>query len=183
MAQIIRQLLDFARKRTPERAHTDLRVSAGKVVELLTQLAEKRGVKLACVDGPACVVMADDAQIQQVLINVVSNAIQACQSGGLVTIDVAERRKQPPRDVGGPVQSYACIEVRDNGIGMEPTTMARVFEPFFTTKDVGEGTGLGLSVAYGIVREHGGFISVDSRLGAGSTFGIYLPNAAEETKT
>ena len=74
-----------------------------------------------------------------------------------------------------PAQSFVCITVEDRGLGMSEETLERIFEPFFTTKDVGEGTGLGLAVAYGIVQEHGGFITVESKLAQGSRFEVYLP--------
>jgi signal transduction histidine kinase len=184
MAQIIRQLLDFARKRTPERALTDLTTTAEKVVTLLGQMADKQGVALTVRESSErCVTQSDEGQIQQVLMNVVANAIQATDRGGCAVVALSRRRAQPPLDQGGREQDYCCIEVKDNGRGMDQATVARVFEPFFTTKGIGEGTGLGLSVAYGIVREHGGFIDVESQLGQGSRFAIYLPVDLKETRT
>jgi signal transduction histidine kinase len=183
MAQIIRQLLDFARKRAPERAQTDLQAAARKAVELLTQMADKRGVRLSLAPyAGSCTLQADEGQIQQVLMNVVANAIQATGEGGSVEIELSRKRATPPLDQGGPEQSYLCLAVRDTGCGMDGPTMERVFEPFFTTKDVGEGTGLGLSVAYGIMREHGGFIDVESRVGHGSQFSIHLPSEPKEAR-
>jgi signal transduction histidine kinase len=82
--------------------------------------------------------------------------------------------------VGGPEAGFVKLFVKDNGSGIADDKLAHVFEPFFTTKDIGEGTGLGLSVAYGIVREHGGWIGVVSRPGAGSCFSIYLPQPQPE---
>jgi signal transduction histidine kinase len=184
MAQIIRQLLDFARKRTPERALTDLASTAEKVVALLGQMADKQGVALSVrQNAEPCVTQSDEGQIQQVLMNVVANAIQATDRGGCAVLALSQRRVQPPLDQGGRERDYCCIEVKDTGRGMDQATIARVFEPFFTTKGIGEGTGLGLSVAYGIVREHGGFIEVESQLGRGSTFTIYLPLDLKETRT
>jgi two-component system, NtrC family, sensor kinase len=181
IAQIIRQLLDFARKRTPARVRMDLRVTVEHVLALLGQLADTRGVKLALDAGVgACVALADEGQIQQVLMNVIGNAIQATERGGTVGVSLSTRRVKPPPEHGGPQASYACVSVKDTGCGMDAATAERVFEPFFTTKDVGEGTGLGLSVAYGIIRDHGGFILVDSEIGRGSEFGIHLPPATTE---
>jgi signal transduction histidine kinase len=82
---------------------------------------------------------------------------------------------QPPAELGGRKSGFLKIGVVDRGAGIDPTIRDRIFEPFFTTKDVGEGTGLGLSVAYGIVREHGGFIEVESNPGSGSRFSVYVP--------
>jgi two-component system NtrC family sensor kinase len=184
MAQIIRQLLDFARKRRPERALTNLGHTAEKVVALLQQMADKRGVRLIVTQGSDdYVAQTDEGQIQQVLMNIVANAIQATDRDGSAVIDLKRCRARPPADLGREARDYFCISVKDTGCGMDSATMARVFEPFFTTKEVGEGTGLGLSVAYGIVREHDGFIQVESQLGHGSTFTVYLPVDAKEAKT
>ena len=89
----------------------------------------------------------------------------------------------PPPYVGGAAQTWMAIEVRDTGAGMDDATRERIFEPFFTTKQVGEGTGLGLSVSWGIVREHGGWIDVQSALDEGSTFTVYLPMIRPLTRT
>jgi signal transduction histidine kinase len=82
----------------------------------------------------------------------------------------------PPPYVGGESRQWLAIDVEDTGAGMDETTRIRVFEPFYTTKDVGDGTGLGLSVSWGIIREHGGWIDIESTLGSGSTFTVYLPH-------
>jgi two-component system NtrC family sensor kinase len=176
IAEIIRQLLDFARKHTPQKQPVELRAIALRTLALLGPMAEKRGVGLGL--APAALAQrasVDDGQIQQVLANLVTNALQATTPGGSVTVNVARERTAPPVDVGGPVATYARIAVADTGCGMTADVVARVFEPFFTTKEVGEGTGLGLSVAYGIVREHSGWIGVESQPGRGSVFSVFLP--------
>jgi signal transduction histidine kinase len=117
----------------------------------------------------------DDGQMQQVLANLVTNALQATEPGGGVAVSLGHELARPPADVGGQPGSYVRVSVADTGCGMTPEVVARVFEPFFTTKEVGEGTGLGLSVAYGIVREHGGWIAVQSAPGLGSVFSVFLP--------
>jgi signal transduction histidine kinase len=176
MTRIIRQLLDFARPRGPERATEDLRPIVARTLDLLDPMASKRGVSLAATDdGGAAVAEVDAGQIQQVITNLVANAIQAMERPGRVQVDVSRGEATPPPEVGGEARPCVCLQVRDDGTGIGPDHLAHVFEPFFTTKDVGQGTGLGLSVAYGIVREHGGWMSVTSVLGEGSTFAVYLP--------
>jgi signal transduction histidine kinase len=128
---------------------------------------------LASASGAARVRM-DEAQVQQVITNLVLNAIQDTGNGGRVEIDIGRVHAAKP---GGAAEerNYVRLAVVDEGIGIAPENLARIFEPFFTTKDVGEGTGLGLSVCYGIVEEHGGWIGVDSTVGKGSLFTVYLP--------
>jgi two-component system NtrC family sensor kinase len=182
ITEIIRQLLDFARKRTPQKVTLELRAIVGRTLTLLGPMAEKRGVALAVGREEGTVrAPVDEGQIQQVLANLVTNALQATERGGRVAVNLAREAARPPADVGGPAGQYVRISVADTGAGMSPEVVARVFEPFFTTKEVGEGTGLGLSVAYGIVREHGGWIAVQSTPGAGSVFSVFLP--AEESKS
>jgi len=122
-------------------------------------------------------VVADAAQLQQVLTNLVVNAVQASPESSAVEISLRVA-SSPGKASAAPVaesRGFVCITISDHGTGMGEDTLERVFEPFFTTKDVGEGTGLGLAVAYGIVQEHGGFITVESKLGEGSRFEVYLP--------
>jgi two-component system, NtrC family, sensor kinase len=112
-----------------------------------------------------------------VLTNLVVNAIQATPPNGKVTIRTRTIECSPPPYVGGDVRTWLAIDVEDTGAGMDEATRIRVFEPFYTTKDVGDGTGLGLSVSWGIVREHGGWIDIVSTVGEGSTFTVYIPMA------
>ena len=124
---------------------------------------------------------ANPEQIEQVLVNLLVNAIHASERPGKVTITLGTAEASPPADLTPPVWSergeprYALISVKDEGVGIAPDVLPRIFEPFFTTKHVGEGTGLGLSVAYGIVREHSGWIEVASERNKGSCFSVYLP--------
>src|SRR5262245_25525641 len=179
---IIRQLLDFSRRRGPSLGAGDLHPLAARTVELLAALARKRGVTLAIEEPPdAVLAQIDPGQIQQVVANLVVNGVQAMPAGGQVTLRLGRRHATPPSDVDGPVGEYATITVEDEGVGIAPEHLPRIFEPFFTTKDVGEGTGLGLSVAYGIVREHGGWIEVESTPGGGTRFTCFLRVASEET--
>jgi signal transduction histidine kinase len=179
MAQIIRQLLDFARAGKPNKAPVDLRHLVASTLSLLRPIADKRRVTLKFdMAEPVSDVIADAAQLQQVVTNLVVNAVQATPESGVVEIGLRTRREARRDTSAGlakPGQSFVCVTVADRGSGMSEETLERIFEPFFTTKDVGEGTGLGLAVAYGIVQEHGGFITVESKLTEGSRFEVYLP--------
>jgi len=179
MAHIIRQLLDFARRDTADKGPADLAVVADRAVSMLGAMATKSGVCLRCSMGTIPVmVLANEPQLLQALANLVVNAIQASPTGASVRVVVGEEEVTPPADRGGSRAGYAYIRVSDDGAGMDGATVPHIFEPFFTTKDVGEGTGLGLSVSHGIVTEHGGWIDVESTRGAGTRMTIRLPRAA-----
>jgi two-component system NtrC family sensor kinase len=174
MSAIIRQLLDFARRRTPQAGTSDVGEVVGQTVELLSALASKRGIELAFAAPPERLpARIDAAQVQQVVTNLIVNAVQA--GPGAVTVEAGRRRVQAPPDRGGAEVDCCWVTVRDQAGGIDPRHVPHIFEPFFTTKDVGEGTGLGLPVAHGIVQEHGGWIAVESRWGQGSAFTIFLP--------
>jgi signal transduction histidine kinase len=179
MAQIIRQLLDFARAGKPNKSLVDLKHLAASTLSLLRPIADKRRVTLHFeATEPVSEVVADATQLQQVVTNLVVNAVQASPESTTVEVGLrmaASKTKPGPEGSTKQGPGFACITVSDHGTGMGEETLERVFEPFFTTKDVGEGTGLGLAVAYGIVQEHGGFITVESKLDEGSRFEVYLP--------
>jgi two-component system, NtrC family, sensor kinase len=184
MTRLIRQLLDFARPRPLKKETLELRALAGRVVSLLGPIAQKAGVTVALGGDDAAidsVVSADEGQVSQVVTNLVLNAIQATPPGGRIDLAVRRTDETAPADLGTPAGVYVCLDVTDTGSGMDAATAARVFEPFFTTKPVGDGTGLGLSVSWGIVREHGGWISVESTPGAGSCFSVHLPAGGSAT--
>ncbi|MFZ5442761.1 MAG: sensor histidine kinase [Myxococcota bacterium] len=176
MAGIIRQLLDYARRRGPRPGRFDIRTLLRQAVALLEPVAERKQVKLLLADLPdARVVQFDGSQMMQVMTNLVANAIQATSAGGMVTVSLEEAELSPPEESGLPTRCYVGVRVSDTGAGIKPEHLAQVFDPFFTTKDTGEGTGLGLSVAQGIVRDHDGWIAVESQLGQGSSFIVHLP--------
>jgi len=161
MTRIIRQLLDFARPRQPSREPADLSALAGSIVAMLGPLAAKSSVELTLIGEPV-EAEVDVGQIQQVMTNLVMNAIQAQPAGGKVELHVESDGDR------------ALLRVTDEGAGISEDARARIFEPFFTTKEVGEGTGLGLSVVHGIVQEHGGRIRVEHRE-RGTVFAVELP--------
>ena len=182
MASIIRKLLDFSRRRGPQLASADALEIVSSTIEMLAPLAEKSGVLLlSSAESPLPVLNADRNQIEQALANLVVNAIQATPRGNTVAVSVKLCAALPPHGVDGVAGEFVCLAVDDTGGGIAPGDLPHVFEPFFTTKDVGEGTGLGLAVAYGIVREHGGWIEVVSAPARGTRFAIFLhPGAPEE---
>ncbi len=176
LAGIVRQLLEFARPRDLRKARQDLRQLAHQTLHLLAPLAAKKNVDLRLKGSDAPIEAEVDAGLfQQVLTNLVMNAIQAMAKPGEVEVDLAVELVRPPSEHGGPETRYLRVTVRDAGVGMTSEQMQHIFEPFYTTKAVGDGTGLGLSVAYGIVRDHGGWIAVESEPSKGSEFSMYLP--------
>jgi len=176
MTKLIRQLLDFARKRELEPADVDLRDLVTRATKLLDPIARKGGLALDVAGDPGPVMARVDLeQMTQVVLNLVMNAVHASRPGGAIAITLDRARAVPPAEDGRGELPCARIAVTDVGAGIPPEALPHIFEPFFTTKDVGEGTGLGLSVAYGIVKDHGGWIDVVSRAGEGSVFTVWLP--------
>jgi two-component system cell cycle sensor histidine kinase/response regulator CckA len=175
-AKLSSQLLGYARKGKYELKPFDLNQLIKETAETFgrTKKEVKIGLNLA---SDLLAVEADPNQIEQVLLNLFVNAWQAMPDGGELRISSANvtekamlNRRFRPRP-----GRYAMLSISDTGMGMDQETMARIFEPFFTTKGMGRGTGLGLASAYGIVKSHGGYIDVDSKKGAGSTFLLYFP--------
>ncbi len=178
VTQIVRQLLDFARAGLSSKRRTQLQETAQRAVGLLAPIAAKRKVRLGlCSEADLPEVEIDPAQIEQVVANLIDNALQAMREPGEVSVRVGRQRRRRTGDGDGEEAEYVTVEVEDQGAGISAENLPRIFEPFFTTKGVGEGTGLGLSVAYGIVHEHGGFISVKSQPGVGSCFTVCFPMA------
>jgi len=180
MARIVRQLLDFARRGEPEKQPSDLVQMAREAITMLTPLARKRKVNLGLVPpaSQSIVAVVDKVQLGQAVTNLIINAVQATREGGNVETRVSLERAAPPGVPPTAALPCACISVSDEGPGIPEEQLQQLFDPFFTTKDVGEGTGLGLSVAHGIVTEHGGWIEVRSEVGVGSSFRIWLPEEA-----
>jgi two-component system NtrC family sensor kinase len=169
---IVTDLLKFARQSDPEMRYQNLWETVRTAIRLNDYLTRKANVKVMFEPLPSSVMTFYDAQqIQQVLINLIQNAVQAMPGGGTLSLDV--RRAAP----------WAEIEVRDTGVGIPPKNLGRIFDPFFTTKPPGEGTGLGLSVSYGIVASHGGQIDVQSEVGRGTVFTVRLPLRSPDDQT
>jgi signal transduction histidine kinase len=176
ISTIIRQLLDFARRRGANKTECDLQQVVMQSIAMLAALAGKSGITIQ-VESESAHPSAniDASQIQQVLINILVNAIQSMPGGGKLIVHLRPSNAKPP--AGDEVTQSERIEIsmHDEGIGIAEDVLPHIFEPFFTTKPLGQSTGLGLSVAYGIVQDHGGFITVESQLGQGTRFAIHLP--------
>ncbi|PRQ10082.1 Blue-light-activated protein [Enhygromyxa salina] len=178
-ARLTKQLLSFARKQVLELEVFDLEELVRDTQRLLSRIiGEDVEIQMQIGSGPAWI-RADRAQIEQVVVNLAVNARDAMPSGGVLGIEVAVRTRDGSTSESLPAGSYALLEVRDTGHGIDATTLAHIFDPFFTTKT--EGTGLGLSTCYGIVKQLGGEILVASEVGRGSRFSIYLPLALAPT--
>lgn len=181
-ANLTQQLLAFGRKQMLQPTVVDLNALVAETEKMLRRLIpEDIEIRLE-LDPETRPVRADPTQTQQVLVNLVLNARDAMPRGGTITIStgndqLTRSRVRHMSDV--PAGHYAVLTVSDTGCGMDAATLARVFEPFFTTKGQGKGTGLGLATAYGIVKQSGGHIEVESEPGQGATFRVLLPVAEE----
>ncbi|WP_175484757.1 ATP-binding protein [Jannaschia pohangensis] len=182
-AALVGQLLAFSRKQTLEMQPINLRETLGDLAHLLNRLVGER-VTLRLEHDPALLpIRGDRRQLEQVLMNLVVNARDAMPDGGEIRIQTECRFLEQPllRDrVNVPVGQYVVLQVSDQGSGISPDNLARIFEPFFTTKRPGEGTGLGLSMAYGIIKQSGGYIFADSRIGQGTVFSLFFPAMSGE---
>ena len=162
---IVHNLRDFARLDEAEFKEADLNAALTSTIEVLRHEIETKEIHMERFLEPLPVVYCCPGKINQLFLNLLLNSIQACAPQGVV---VVRTRVEPTR-------CGAVIEVRDNGQGIAPDHLPHIFEPFFTTKAVGQGRGLGLSVCYGIVRDHGGVIEVESTPGQGSVFRVRIP--------
>jgi signal transduction histidine kinase len=176
MTASIQRLLDFSRRREPHKQHVNLTALTASCVELLRHMAERQGISLVMESKEEIKAHADPGQLDQVTTNLVVNALQASPSGSTIRIRTGLKSEAPA--AADSRARFAFVRVQDEGAGMSEEVRRHVFEPFFTTKPVGQGVGLGLSVAIGIVEEHGGWIDVQSEPGQGSTFSVYLPQEA-----
>jgi two-component system NtrC family sensor kinase len=173
-AAIIKRLLDFAREKLPEKKFTDLNQVIDDTVRIIERPAHLRDIEIALdLDRTLPPIWIDADQIKQVIMNMLVNAQHAVEEKGNITIST--RRAQDPRAPATEPKPMVAISIVDTGCGIPEANLRRIFDPFFTSKDVGKGTGLGLSVSHGIVEAHGGLIEVESKVGEGSTFRVFLP--------
>lgn len=160
---IVRNLRDFARLDEAEFKEADLNEALASTLEILRYEIKQKEIVVETAYRDLPPVLCHPGKINQVFLNLLVNAVQACAPGGQVTVSTS-------RDAAG-----VMVAVADNGTGIAPEHLPHLFDPFFTTKPVGQGTGLGLSVSYGIIRDHGGTIEVESEPGHGSCFRVRLP--------
>ncbi|MFN8587420.1 MAG: ATP-binding protein [Candidatus Eisenbacteria bacterium] len=174
IARIVRDMLDFARMKP--RRHVELAPAAivRTTVELIERRADEQHVTVRVHEESDAPVLGDPDQLQQVFLNLASNALDAMPDGGRLDVTVRVETAAP-HDAPGASRRCVTVAMRDTGCGLEPEALSRVFDPFYTTKEAGRGTGLGLSVAYGIIEEHGGWFDVESTPGQGATFHVRLP--------
>jgi CheY-like chemotaxis protein/anti-sigma regulatory factor (Ser/Thr protein kinase) len=179
-SQLVERIVAFSRPRKPSSEVALLPPVVEEVVRLLSSMLPAAVEMHFSHEADTPPVLADPTQIHQVLVNLCTNAWQAMEDKpGCIQIHVERANAAALAALGLATASHVCISVRDSGKGMDAATRERIFEPFFTTKEIGKGTGLGLSVVHSIVKSHRGAISVQSDVGVGSTFRVYLPAAPE----
>ncbi|RMF02110.1 MAG: PAS domain S-box protein, partial [Chloroflexi bacterium] len=182
-ADLTQQLLAFTRHQVARPQILDLNQLVTDINTMLRQLIDESIEFVVQPGSNLWFIKADSGQIEQVLVNLIVNAHDAMPQGGKLTLstgNISLRHGQHPEVPGG---EYVRLSVTDTGMGIPPEIQPHIFEPFFTTKEVGQGTGLGLSTCFGIVRQNKGYIVFSSRPGEGTTFEIYLPRAQEKTVT
>jgi two-component system NtrC family sensor kinase len=169
--KIVKGLLDFSRQTELDREPTDINRLIRHTISLVENQALIKGVSLNFEPGEGLpMITLDRNQMQSVLLNIIINALDATEAGGSITVTSGIGVS-----TSKPGQNGIEILCTDTGCGISPENLNKLFDPFFTTKEVGQGTGLGLSVSYGIVERHGGTIWVQSKVGKGSTFKVWLP--------
>jgi two-component system cell cycle sensor histidine kinase/response regulator CckA len=177
-AGLVGQLLAFSRKQSMLPETLDLRAVLADITHLLNRLVGER-VRLSLDHEPTLrFIRADKRQLEQVVMNLVVNARDAMPDGGAIRIETANHRLEQSKTLGRatvPPGDYVLVKVTDEGTGIPSERLPKIFDPFYTTKKPGEGTGLGLSTVYGIVKQSGGYIFVDSEVGRGSTFTLWFP--------
>lgn len=175
-ASIIRRLLDFAREKVPVKGFFNLNQLIEDTVRFVDRPASLQQIEITTnLDSDLPQVWGDADLIKQVILNILVNAEQAIESQGSIFIESRRYIAKAPAKPGVEPLPMVEVAIKDTGCGIPEANLQRIFDPFFTSKEVGKGTGLGLSVSYGIIKAHGGGIKVESVVGVGTTFRIYLP--------
>jgi signal transduction histidine kinase len=180
ITRIIRQVLDFSRKSRPTLTHVDVHRVVAESIEFVADLLRRQRIEPSVTaPGDLPSIPGDPGEIQQVCLNLLMNAVHAMPTGGRLSVrlEPVSRRKEGLA-LSAPA-AYLMMEVGDTGAGVPSADRDKIFEAFFTTKDTGEGTGLGLAVAKGIVKDHDGWIEVDDRPEGGAVFRVFLPVSTE----
>jgi len=181
--KLIQQLMAFSRRKSLDTQEVEMNELLSSMMAMLRRLV-RENIELVFLPSPIPVrVMADAGQLEQVIMNLVVNAVDAMPEGGVLTIHLSrlDMGEEQARRMGlSQPGRYGCLVVQDTGVGIAEEHLSRIFDPFFTTKKPGQGTGLGLAMSYSIVRQHGGLITVDSEPGKGTTFRILLPEVHTE---
>ena len=184
-ARLTDQLLLFSRKKTTETRPLDLNIVIRDMLKMLNRLiSENIKIKTDLTSNPGTI-EGDEGNLEQVIMNLVINARDAMAEGGTITIATRNReisQKEAQQIPEGNAGNYVLLQIEDTGKGIEKEIINKIFDPFFTTKKEEEGTGLGLSVVYGIVKKHKGWINVYSEQGKGTIFKLYFPAVSQETK-
>jgi len=183
-AALTQRLLAFSRRQSLQTRPTEANALIKAMADLLQRsLSETTGFELE-LDEAAGLALADSNQLENALLNLTLNARDAMPGGGTLRIETSRLRidAEQAAQHAVPADEYVRLRVIDTGAGIAPGLLDKVFEPFFTTKPLGQGTGLGLSMVYGFVRQSGGFVSVDSRLGQGTVIALHLPAAAADVR-
>jgi len=181
-ATLVRQLLAFSRRQILQPHVVDVTEVISGITDLLRRLSGEE-IKIEIQHAPQLgLIFADQSQLEQILVNLVVNARDAMPRGGKLSIRTANLVLDQPLVRGGevvPSGNWISIDVEDTGVGIPPEILDRIFEPFFSTKAIGRGTGLGLATVYGIVKQTGGYVVVDTSVGSGSIFRLFFPRHAD----
>jgi CheY-like chemotaxis protein len=184
-AELTQQLLGFARRGKLQNTPVDIHRSVGEAVAILARTVDKRITMVERLRAKPCTIKGDPGQLQQVIMNLAVNAREAMPEGGTLTFEtglVDHAKGSDKLAIDMPWGTYLHLSMSDTGVGMTLEVRERIFEPFFTTKPQGEGTGMGLAMVYGIVKNHDGAVVVQSTPGQGTTFNIYLPLAGRSVR-
>ncbi len=182
-AALVAQLLAFGRRQMLQTLEVELNATVANLMAILARVVrEDVEVRLELAPDPVWI-HADPGMLDQVLMNLVVNARDAMPDGGALALATSVVAIEADSGLELAPGDYACVRVRDTGVGIPPEHLARIFDPFFTTKQLGRGTGLGLSTVFGIVKQHGGALAVTSEVGRGTTFSMFLPSVADAATT
>lgn len=179
---LVDQILIFSRKQEGERKPIEINIIMKEAIKLL-RASLPTTIEIRQTINTNGHILGDPTQIHQIIMNLCTNAFHAMPNGGILEVSLDDVEISSNLFIDLPTGQYVKLQIKDTGVGIDPNIKERIFEPYFTTKDVGKGSGLGLAVVMGIVKSHGGAISVESKSGEGTTFTIFLPQTRKENIT